>query len=95
MNHNDIWTTETDPWDTEPDYWETEEPFDLELVRQGVASDKRRHALHQYLGWLIGKGHSKPVAIAELTAWNQRNQSPLPEARLLEEIERCWAMWAM
>lgn len=93
MNHN-IWITETDTWETEPDCWDTEEPFDLELVRQGVSTDKRCHTLHQYLGWLIKQGYLKAKAKAELTAWNQRNHPPLPSGELNNEIERCWAMWA-
>ncbi len=84
--NNDIWTPERDPWDTYP-------PFELEVVRRGVAKGKRHFSFKQYLGWLIKNDYSKDEAKETIFAWNQLNHPPIPESELKYLFEFYWAMW--
>lgn len=91
MTDNSKRTTE-DTWQTE-DEWEPEEPFNLELVRKGVAKENQYHAMHQYLGWLIREKYLRVDAMVELITWNYRNRPPIPWKDFVEEFRRCWEKW--
>ena len=78
----------------EPDNWALEDRLDLELIRKGVEEEKRCHAFHQYLGWMINQKYSKIGAKKELVEWNKKNHPPLSSADLDKEFEKRWSEWA-
>ena len=87
--------TEHNIRETESVKWKTEEPFNLELVRKGVAKGNRHHAMHQYLGWMIRKQYLKVDALVELVTWNCHNQPPIPWKDFIEEFRLCWQEWVL